>query len=126
MSLNLRQLLPNAYVLEYLGNARLEELQETYQKVAALENLNYLLVDGSQMMYEENILADPSLSKIIKQVISSDSLSYIIFNIPQDHPLEEMTTQRYKSMGYLHKIKFVTSCTDGIALIKTLSAEDTS
>lgn len=118
MPLKISQLFPNAYLFEYIGYITLKHLQTTYEAMNLGEKLAYILVDGSQMMYEDGVLDHNSLTKFVIQTISPDTFKTVVFILAEKHPLRDMTTRYYERMGYMHKMKFVASRDEGIALIK--------
>lgn len=120
MVVEVRQIQPNAYLLYYVGRVKVPELEKAYREVIALEDMTYLLADGSEMIYSDEVLLSESLAALIPEMVKPDSVKRIFLVAPENHPIRELTLQFYDSIGYLHKIQFVLSQAEGIKLINEL------
>lgn len=123
MSVEVKELQSNAYLLSYHGKVTVEQLEAGYREILDLENCACVLADGTDMIYSDEILFSETLASLILQKISEESTKAFVLVASEDHPIREPTTQFYDSIGYLHKIHFVDSRDKGIELISDLLKE---
>lgn len=120
MPVELKQLQPNVYLLYYAGRVKVTELESAYREVIALDDMIYLLADGSEMIYSDEVLLSETIPTLIPEIVKPKSVKRIFLVAPEDHPIRELTSQFYESIGYLHKIQFVATQAEGIQEIKAL------
>lgn len=117
MPVELKQLQPNVYVMSFHGRVKITELEDAYQKAIALKDASYLLVNGTNMVYENEVMFSEKLLALMQQNVAKESTKGILVVLPDNPPVREPITQLYDNFDYLHKLHFVPTQDDGIQLV---------
>ena len=112
-------------VLEYSSMIRYEQVKETFERIAALEEVGYMMVIGSEMMMERPDLFEPEeLGALVFATVSKESFRCIVEVSPEDHPIREMSQRGYDEMGLRHKVRYAETKDDALSILRALIAED--
>lgn len=117
MPIKVTEIQPHAYMISYHGKVTAEQLDSSYREILELDDLVYLLVDATGMVYTDEMLMNDDLGELMIPKLADDMMKAVVIVLPADHPLREGASQFYDSMGYLHKVKFVASQDEGIQFI---------
>ncbi|MBZ0275532.1 MAG: hypothetical protein K8I60_05280 [Anaerolineae bacterium] len=102
---------------------RYAELEETYRQILEA-NPAYFLVDGTNMIYDFDVLHHDKLIAMIRTYTDRLIVRHIVVVIPEGHDMLEGVQGFYTSLGLWHKVHVVPNRDAGIALIHSLVGEE--
>lgn len=123
MVVYLHTLLPDVLFLEYSGLVRYAELETIYRQMLEA-NPAYLLVDGTNMIYDFDVMHDDRLIAMIRAYTDRLIVRHIVVVIPDGHDMFEGVREFYTGLGLWHKVRVVPDRAAGIALIHSLIGEE--
>lgn len=103
----------------FTGMITYDELVSSYQEIVSL-HLDYVLLDGQNMMYRTETIFDDYVLGLVKQLLEQETFKKVIVMLSTESPLREPVAQIYASMGFAHKLQFVDDIEQGCSLILSL------
>lgn len=119
MTIYLHHLSEQSIFIEFRGLITHQQVFNAYSELACL-SFAYLLYDGVDMIYDETAFYGDDLDVLIAQWFNRSDFKFQFLVLPDDHDLRDPVAKSYEDLGYLHKVRFVTSREEGIVTISTL------
>jgi len=119
MPIELTWLDNTSLLMVFAGLVTYEELVEKYQSVLAAHPV-YVVLDGSNMMYETATLFDAYVLGLVRELLERDTFRMVVAVLSEYNALRPPVQHSYTEMGFAHKLCFATSIDEAKQVIEKL------